>query len=140
MATYKDLIDNYGKKIENYSASASTIGRNIIWALVGTIWLLIYNKEGGKVCIPNGWIGFSFFLSFVYLSLDYIQYVINTLIYQKTEKEIKKDKDNEDLVNSHVRWCNEFNAKYVSFVFYGKSMVLVIGVIAFFIGIINYLF
>lgn len=140
MATYQDLVDNYAKKIENYSASASTIGRNIIWALVGTVWFLIYNKEDGKVFIPNGWIGFSFFLSFVYLSLDYFQYVLNTLIYQKTEKEIRKDKDNVDLVNKHVRRCNENNAKYVSFTFYGKSMVLVIDVIAFFIGIIEYLF
>ena len=97
----KDCLENY----YYYSEKASDITRNLGFAGIAIIWLFKKNIEN-SLSIPSQLIP-SAILIVIALSLDYLQYVVGTLLWGSYHryKENKGTKQDDDfLASRYINW------------------------------------
>lgn len=64
------------------SGKVSSTSRTIIYSIIGTIWIIIYNSTPHKIEI-NSLLVVALIMSFIYLLLDISHYFIDTIRYRR---------------------------------------------------------
>lgn len=90
----KEIIKECEEYQYNQSSNVSRLSRNIIYGIIGTIWILIYDDDTCQdTCI---WIRAALVLSCLYLLLDLIHYFVDFLAYRKESYLLSHEVDSCD--------------------------------------------
>jgi len=79
--TYDDLIDNCSHSLYEQSTKVSNISRGIIYALIGTVWVISY--VDGHFIFPRGWLLVTVIICLCFLLVDLVHYFVETCFYHR---------------------------------------------------------
>lgn len=113
------------------SSKFSSVSRNLIFGIMGTIWAFSFAKGEN---LYNPWFFFSLLCSFIYLMLDVCHYFSDTNSYNKEQYVLDKCTTLDDL-SKHEIVMDKINKRSNKFI-HGKFWILVTTSISFFIGAI----
>lgn len=86
------------------SSKVSNLARNVVYGIIGTLWLLIYaDSTYRETCL---WIKIALGLSFVYLLLDLTHYFWDACDYRKEYFKLDKERAEEDILERHERYMD----------------------------------
>lgn len=133
-------IEQLISECENYkytqSSKVSTISRNIIFSMIGTIWVIFYSN-GKVIQIPSALLLIALGFSFFYLLLDLIHYYSDTSSYKKESFRLSEEIDIEIQKERHEEFMNKVSIR--SFIiFRAKFWWVIITSIIFVLGIITH--
>lgn len=113
------------------SSKFSSVSRNLIFGIMGTIWAFSFAKGEN---LYNPWFLFSLLCCFIYLMLDVCHYFSDTNSYNKEQYVLDKCTTLDDL-SKHEIVMDKINKRSNKFI-HGKFWILVTTSISFFIGAI----
>lgn len=113
------------------SSKFSSVSRNLIFGIMGTIWAFSFAKGEN---LYNPWFLFSLLCCFIYLMLDVCHYFSDTNSYNKEQYVLDKCTTLDDL-SKHDIVMDKINKRSNKFI-HGKFGILVTTSISFFIGAI----
>lgn len=121
------------------SGKVSSISRMMIYAIIGTIWLLLSQEKDGLLFVDNKLLKCAIIASFVYLLVDITHYFIDACRYRYNSFKL----DSNDLCdNCKLSLCKKAldNIAICSFIAVVIKFILVIVTSSVFLfGMINYL-
>ncbi len=124
------MIEEKLSECQNYhysqSSNVSTIARNIVYAIIGTCWVLIY--ANGEYHDPCLWIIGALILCFIHLMLDLVHYFGDACSYRQEYFKLNQDID----IDRHEEYMNRVSKRSFRFLkakFICVSIILIIFVI-----------
>lgn len=127
------LIDTAQKCHADQSATFSQNSRKIIWAIIGTNWVLIFSNN--KIDFPNAVILISILLNIFYLILDCLHYYLDTNFYYNISKEIPREDYNVNTPSEYNKIMEEYSSNSLKW-FKIKAFNLLVNIIIFIVGLI----
>ena len=96
----EERIQKFSANKYAQSSKASSLGRTIIYAIIGLIWALSYKPDSGFSAFDNIVLGIAFFLALVYLFVDISHYFADTIGYDRlsTRLESPYETDTEEIL------------------------------------------
>lgn len=134
--TKEELHDILGKYYVSQSTATSETGRKIIWGIIGTIWFIIYTKQG-TIVFPNCLVAASVISGFLYLACDYAQYSIASRFYFKKAKETVETDENDEHKLKEIKIQSEKFSSQANLYFNIKIFLLIVTFIFFVSSILN---
>lgn len=129
------------KELGSYWASQSTKtsenGRKIIWAIIGTIWFLVYDTKDKNVTFVNDYLPFAIVGAFVYLAFDYFQYFFISIYYFNRCKDVLKTDENNSVELEKIEKDAEGLSTNSCYLHKAKAIILAITIIAFILSLLN---
>lgn len=139
MSDFKEIEKNL-TECQGYhysqSSMASTLLRNIIFTIIGVIWVLSYKDTG--FLIPNLWLYIALGFSFLYIVFDVIHYFVDSCAYRKQyfKLESMKSRDNAceaEIIKSHEDDMTKIAKRSFSMLI-AKFITMILTSIVFIIG------
>lgn len=84
--TYDDLLGASSKALYEQSTKVSTICRGMVYAIIGTIWIVSYSD--GMFYKPTCWLLWTLGLCGLYLVLDMTHYFVDSCFHYNREQKI----------------------------------------------------
>ena len=129
----QELLDETQEFMYNQSSKFSTVSRNLILGIVGTIWILTYSD--GKLDIPNGWLLWSLLLAIFFLLVDLIHYFWDTMSYHDELYKLDEYKSQDEIDHIHEPKMDSINKRSHKFIVFKFCMLLITSIL-FLVGII----
>ncbi len=126
---YEDQVQGF---MGDQSGLFSSVGRSLIFGIIGTIWVITY--VDGKLNIPNKWLLYSLIISLFYLLADVCHYFSDTISYQKESKKILTYNTIPELKIKLREGLTKVNRRSVTFVII-KFVILFVTAIVFGVGL-----
>lgn len=130
------LIDNAQECHQSQSKSFSDLGRKMIWAMLGTIWIIVFSNN--KIFFPNDFLKLSVIFGFIYMAIDVIHYSTDTCFYFYISKKIPRVNFTERDVDKYVNKLENYSN--ISFSFCILKMIILIPMSLIFICGLMFLF
>lgn len=116
------------------SRNFSSVSRNLVFGILGTIWVLTYVDSQLK--IPNTCLTLSLFLGFIFLIVDVFHYYRDSKSYQYELYSLDGYKTEEELNNRHEARMDEINRRSHCFL-EAKFWLLLFASFLFFLGLLG---
>ena len=127
------LLDTIQGNFIAQSGTLSTVTRTTTGVILGTVWVICYKEQ--KIEIPNIWLLLSFIASMIFLVVELLHYLVDSVFYYNKSEEIVKSKGNINFnkvdgeVKSHSRCSFSF--------LISKAIIVLTLCVIFIIGIIK---
>lgn len=115
------------------SSMLSSVSRNLVFGIIGTIWVLTYVE--GSLNFPNGWLFASLLVGLLFLFIDVIHYYMDSISYNKELYRLDSYKNDKDLETKHEPKMNSINKRSHCFII-AKFWILILASILFGIGLL----
>ena len=133
--TRKEQLQN---ELQSYmysqSSRLSSVSRNLIIGMLGTIWVMTYSK--GNMTIPNPYLFFALLTSMLFMVVDVVHYFWDSISYHRQQYKLDKYKTNEEIDNIHEKQMDKINKRSHNFLL-GKTFVLFLAALLFIRGILE---
>lgn len=133
--TRKEQLQN---ELQGYmysqSSKLSSVSRNLIFGILGTIWVMTYSK--GNLTIPNPYLFYALLTSMLFMVVDVVHYFWDSISYHRQQYKLDKYKTNEEIENIHEKQMDKINIRSHNFLL-GKTFVLFLAAFLFIRGIIE---
>jgi len=126
-----ELADETQNYMYSQSSKFSSVSRNLIFGIMGTIWAFTFTK--GEMTLSNLWLVGALVLCIVYFMLDVIHYYTDTNSYNKEQYRLDSYKNEQDL-QEHERIMDRINKCSNIFIKW-KFRTLILITILFLIGV-----
>jgi len=106
------------------SSKVSTLARNIIYGIIGTIWVIVYSSSTKQVELPCMMLTICLMVCFLYLIFDVIHYFADAYSYRKESFRL----ENVDDFDRHERYMDKISRRsFIIFcVKFGVTIILAI--------------
>lgn len=128
----QELLDETQQYMYQQSSKFSSVSRNLVLGIIGTIWVLTY--ADGKLSIPNKYLLCSLILGLLFLLVDVIHYFWDAISYQREIYRLDKYKNQLELDKKHEPQMDSINIRSHWFII-AKFCILVLASTSFAIGL-----
>lgn len=118
------------------SSKLSSVSRNLIFGILGTIWVLTFT--GGKLTIPNPQLFYALLISILFMATDVLHYLMDSISYHRQQYKLDDYNTKEELVNIYNKDMDRINKRSHNFVI-GKTIILLFATIMFVWGIMEFI-
>lgn len=129
----QELLDETQNFMYQQSGKFSSVSRNLVLGIIGTIWFLTY--VNGKLTIPNTWLFCCLLSGLLFLLTDVIHYFWDSMSYHKELYNLEKyntQKEFDDYHEPKMDWINKRSHRFIV----AKFWMLMIASVLFGIGIV----
>lgn len=133
-AKKEKLLDETQDYMYKQSSKFSNVSRALTLGIIGTIWIVIYNKDG-FINKPNIWLILSLSFGLLFLLFDVIHYFMDSISYHKEAYRLEKYKTSEEIDEKHEPIMDDINKRSHNFLNV-KFVILMTTSVLFIIGII----
>ena len=134
----KDQAEKLEDKCKEYlysqSSKFSSLSRNIVYGLIGVIWIVSYSESG--FILPSNTLLSALVLGFIYLSIDIIHYFCDTCFYRSATSFLQETPHSKDMIEYHNKRMRKNGLRSFHWII-AKFSFLLIFTIVFFIGFIQ---
>lgn len=88
------LLDSVQENFIAQSGTLSTVTRTTTGVILGTLWAICYKNQ--KIEIPNIWLLMSFISSMIFLVVELLHYLVDSIFYHNKSDEIVEGDENTD--------------------------------------------
>ena len=120
----------------NQSSKLSSVSRNLIFGILGTIWILTYAE--GKLTIPKPQLFYALLISLLFMALDVLHYFMDSISYHRQQYKLDTYKIEEELHYIYERDMDSINKRSHNFILW-KTIVLTLASIMFVWGVLKYI-
>lgn len=89
------------------SSKVSTLARNIIYGIVGTIWVIVYSSSENLVELPCMVLRVCLVTCFLYLLLDLVHYFCDAYSYRKESFQL----ETVDYLDQHEKYMDKISRR-----------------------------
>jgi len=140
----RDDIKTRKKRLQNelqgymYSQSSklSSVSRNLIFGILGTIWVITYSE--GKMTIANPYFFYALLSSLLFMIVDVFHYFLDSISYHRQQYKLDSYKSNEEIDNIYEKRMDKINNRSHYFLI-GKTCVLILAALFFITGISEFM-
>lgn len=118
------------------SSKLSSVSRNLIFGILGTIWIMTYAE--GKLTISGPQLFYALLFSLLFMAVDVLHYFMDSISYHRQQYKLDTYKTYEELRNVYDRDMDRINKRSHKFII-GKTLILMLASIMFVWGIMNYI-
>ena len=118
------------------SSKLSSVSRNLIFGILGTIWIMTYAK--GKLTIPNPQLFYALLFSLLFMAVDVLHYFMDSISYHRQQYKLDTYKNFEELRYIYDRDMDDINKRSHKFIL-GKTIVLSLASVMFVWGIMSFI-
>lgn len=118
------------------SSKLSSVSRNLIFGILGTIWIMTYVE--GKLTIPTPQLFYALLISLFFLAVDVLHYFLDSISYHHQQYNLDTYKTFEELRYVYDRDMDRINKRSHRFIIW-KTLVLFIASMLFVWGILDYI-
>ena len=118
------------------SSKLSSVSRNLIFGILGTIWIMTYAE--GKLTIPNPQLFYALLFSLLFMAVDVLHYFMDSISYHRQQYKLDTYKTDEELRYIYDRDMDGINKRSHRFILW-KTIVLTLASIIFVWGILKYI-
>lgn len=118
------------------SSKLSSVSRNLIFGILGTIWVMTF--AGGKLTIPNPQLFYALLTSLLFMATDILHYLLDSISYHRQQYKLELYKTKEEIANIYNTEMDGINKRSHKFVI-GKTVILFIASIMFIWGIMDFI-
>lgn len=133
---FKENKERLQNELQEYmysqSSKFSSVSRNLIFGILGTIWIMTYSE--GRMSIPNPYLFYALLFSLLFLSVDVFHYFLDSISYHSQQYKLEKFKSQKEIEEAHEPQMDKINKRSHRFLI-GKSIVLLIAGLLFLRGI-----
>ena len=129
----QELQDETQQFMYAQSSKFSSVARNLILGVIGTVWVLTYAE--GTLNFPNGWLFSSLLAGLSFLLIDVIHYYTDSLSYNRELYRLDKYVSQRDLDVKHEPKMDSINKRSHIFIVM-KFWVLILTSILFIMGLL----
>lgn len=129
----QELQDETQQFMYAQSSKFSSVARNLILGIIGTVWVLTYAE--GTLNFPNGWLFSSLLAGLSFLLIDVIHYYTDSLSYNRELYRLDKYVSQKDLDVKHEPKMDSINKRSHIFIVM-KFWVLIFTSILFIMGLL----
>ena len=129
----QELLDETQNFMYQQSSKFSSVSRNLILGIIGTIWFLTY--VNGKLTIPNTWLLCCLLLGLLFLLTDVVHYFWDSMNYHKELYRLEKYNTQKEFDDNHEPKMDRINKRSHRFIV-AKFWMLMIASSLFGIGIV----
>ncbi|MBE6288709.1 MAG: hypothetical protein E7100_00485 [Bacteroidaceae bacterium] len=127
------LLDETQQYKYQQSSKFSSVSRNLILGVIGTIWVLTYTD--GRLCIPNEWLFCCIIVALLFLLVDVIHYFMDSMSYQNELYLLEMLNSQNELESKHEPRMNSINKRSHRFLL-AKFCILLVVFVLFAIGLL----
>ena len=128
----EQLQDELQGYMYSQSSKLSSVSRNLIFGILGTIWVMTFSE--GKMTIPNPYLFYALLTSLLYMIIDVFHYFCDSISYHRQQYKLDSYKNNQEIENIYEKRMDKINNRSHYFLI-GKTSVLLLAAIFFIIGI-----
>lgn len=110
----QELQDKTQSFMYAQSSKFSSVSRNLILGIIGTIWVITYSD--GNLKISNYWLFGSLIVALLFLLVDVIHYYWDTISYHNEQYKLDKYSCQKELDNEHEPRMDTINKRSHSFI------------------------
>ena len=118
------------------SSKLSSVSRNLVFGILGTIWIMTYAE--GKLTIPTPQLFYALLFSLLFMAVDVLHYFLDSISYHRQQYNLDTYKTFEELSYVYDRDMDGINKRSHKFILW-KTLVLMIASILFVWGILDYI-
>ena len=135
--TRKNLLqDELQGYMYSQSSKLSSVSRNLIFGILGTIWVMTFSK--GKMTIPNPYLFYALIASLLFMIVDVLHYFWDSMSYHSQQYKLDSYKSNEEIDNIYEKRMDKINNRSYYFLI-GKTYVLFLVALLFVMGIAEFI-
>lgn len=133
---FKEEIKACGNYKYSQSTKVSSLGRTIIYAILGLVWAVSYSPQTGFM-IESLILSIAFFCALFYLLIDITHYFVDTIGFHSLSNHLQRGKGSTESVRAYYKRQSQIISK-VSFRFLVSKFVLLVAIsILFIIGMLQ---
>ena len=132
----KQLQDELQGYMYSQSSKLSSVSRNMIIGILGTIWVMTYSE--GKMTIPNPYLFYALLASLLFMALDVFHYFWDSISYHRQQYKLDSYTSNEEIENIYEKRMDEINKRSHCFLIWKTSVVL-LAALFFIMGITKFI-
>lgn len=129
----QELLDETQNFMYQQSSKFSSVSRNLVLGIIGTIWFLTY--VDGKLSIPNPWLFCCLLLGLLFLLIDVIHYYWDSISYQSELYQLNEYNTPKEFDDNHELKMDRINKRSHRFIV-AKFWMLMMASILFGFGIV----
>lgn len=132
----KQLQDELQGYMYSQSSKLSSVSRNLIFGILGTIWVMTFSE--GKMTIPNPYLFYALLASLLFMVVDVFHYFWDSMSYHHQQYKLDSYESNEEIDNIYEKRMDEINNRSHYFLI-GKTSVLLLAALFFIMGIAKFI-
>ena len=127
------LLDSVQENFIAQSGTLSTVTRTTTGVILGILWAICYKNQ--KIEIPNIWLLLSFITSMLFLVVELLHYLVDSIFYHsKSDEIVEGDKDTDfDKIYNDVQKHSKCSFCFLK----AKAITVLILCIVFIIGLVS---
>ena len=132
----KQLQDELQGYMYSQSSKLSSVSRNLIFGILGTIWVMTFSE--GKMTIPNPYLFYALLASLLFMVVDVFHYFWDSISYHRQQYKLDSYMNHEEIENIYEKRMDKINNRSHYFLI-GKTSVLLLAALFFIVGIAQFI-
>ena len=134
-ATYEDLMKQCNHALYEQSSKVSTICRGMIYAIITTVWAILYND--GHFCMPEGIMLWTLGLCALFIIVDIVHYFCETCFNYRLSQKVFKHEDQSKPIRTKDLKKFVRNSQRSFWFIVGKFSVAMITIVVFACAVVS---